>query len=138
MIPMFALARAVAHQRCSRAEADDVHIRRHQLGCARSRTPSHREGCIGARRRRRCITQECRECFRVGDLRFDQQSGTARNVRVIPPIAPLPPPVIASAAFRPEACSAEISDAHAGSDGRMFRPKLSCVAEGERQLRSSQ
>src|SRR6476469_4110719 len=35
------------------------------------------------------------------------------------PTAPLPPPVIASAALRPDACVAEINCRHAASDGLM-------------------
>src|SRR6202022_119078 len=57
------------------------------------------------------------------------------------PTAPLPPPVIASAALRPDACKAEINCCHAASDGLMVR--LWSAAEkylpkGGRQLGRSQ
>ena len=52
------------------------------------------------------------------------------------PIAPLPPPVIARAALRPDACVAEINCRHAASD-RLMIPRRSeaekCRVKGERQ-----
>src|ERR1700756_1100659 len=57
------------------------------------------------------------------------------------PTAPLPPPVIASAALRPDACNVEINCCHAASDGLMVRVWFEAgkyPANGERQLGRSQ
>src|SRR5204863_4183372 len=53
------------------------------------------------------------------------------------PTAPLPPPVIASAALRPDACNAEINSCHAASDGLMVRvwsEAQKYLANGETQF----
>src|SRR3984893_401418 len=57
------------------------------------------------------------------------------------PTAPLPPPVIASAALRPDPCNAEINCCQAVSDGLMVRVRSEAdngLAKGEKQSGQSQ
>ena len=139
--PMLAFARAIAHQRRRRTEANQIGARRHQRGCARPCALSH-GGCgVGTACLRRCKAEERRKRQPVvGNLCLDQQPrapGTRSNSLT----APLPPPVIASAALRPDACSAEINCCHAASDGLMVRVSSEveeCLVDGERQYGQSQ
>src|SRR4051794_9232201 len=95
---------------------------------------SELHACAGAKPR-----NAARACSSYG-ICASISSREPPGTRSSSPTAPLPPPVIASAALRPDACNVEINCCHAASDGLMvvWSEAEKYLANGERPFGQSQ
>src|SRR5207253_9030741 len=99
--------------------------------CAIAIAVSALHACAGAKPRN--VASASASYGTCASISSREPPGTRSNS----PTAPLPPPVIASAALRPDTCNVEINCCHAASDGLMVRVSSEAenyLANGETQL----